>query len=524
MLIEVKPRPKMGESLRNMGYTTMLAIADIVDNCIDANADIVRIYASSGKTQRDPVSQIDIFDNGCGMIGSEIEEALTLGAISNKGFTALGCFGMGLKTAGTSLGRCITVISRALNGTLECRVYDLDTNEREGMFVVELRQPTESESDRFDKEVGDDSGTWISLSKIDKKDYKNVKTMLAALKGEKNLRLIFRKFLAAETCSISVNGSDLQSFGYDYVKGVGVLAAAFPFTLKNGTQLGSIKLISTMGTKFSGGSGGGRPQGLVVVRNNRDITPKPEWRGTITHDWELNGVYAIWEVEAQQFDSLMGTTVMKNDWSLPQYVSDAITREISPDINAYKLNRRKARKEANAGVDTSTVDDITKSYSNNLNNNMNMTPKPKVHNEEHIPVAERNEGKSNKTKETGKTRKPFTYANGNDEWAITVIPGCGDGRYFVVRPERKQRGGRRFHLSIDTNHPWVGKHFLSDFARHSSSIYATLDHIIGDAYMEMEQPCADEADQLIRSKSNFLRGRANVTTVHDSEPTEVAAK
>ena len=100
--IDVIPRPKMGESLRSLGYNVKSAIADIIDNSIDASATEIQIEASGKKNQRDPVSEISIFDNGCGMTGEQLNEALTLGTESDKSVSSLGCFGMGLKTAGTS--------------------------------------------------------------------------------------------------------------------------------------------------------------------------------------------------------------------------------------------------------------------------------------------------------------------------------------------------------------------------------------------------------------------------------------
>ena len=54
---------------------------------------------------------------------------------------------------------------------------------------------------------------------------------------------------------------------------------------------------------MSNKAGHERQQGLVVVRNNRDITTKKvHWHGVHTHNWELSGVYVIWEVDAMTFD------------------------------------------------------------------------------------------------------------------------------------------------------------------------------------------------------------------------------
>ena len=112
--IKVPPRPKVGESLRSLGYKAVTAIADITDNCIDANATKIAIEATGASNQSDPIESVDIFDNGCGMSRERLIEALTLGSDINKGPAALGCFGMGLKTGGTAIGRRITVMTREL--------------------------------------------------------------------------------------------------------------------------------------------------------------------------------------------------------------------------------------------------------------------------------------------------------------------------------------------------------------------------------------------------------------------------
>ena len=524
--IEVTPRPKMGESLRNMGYSVTAAIDDLVDNCIDAGASNVKIFVSGKNTQKDSASQIDVIDDGCGMVGSTIEEALTLGAETNKTGNDLGRFGMGLKTAGTSIGRRITVISKTVDSDLECRVYDLDTNMEQQKYVVLARALTDAEKQRFEDTVSTESGTWVSITKIDQEEYSSAKSMLNALRSERKLRTTFRKFLDAGTCSIFVNNIALTPYGYDYIDGTRTLSDWFPFELKDGTNLGNIKIISTIDVSVKDKYGlGSRPQGLVVIRNNRDITPKPAWHGAWKNHWELAGVFVLWEVPAATFDPLMKTTVMKNDWTLSQNIRDALTREISADLKAYKKARQTNRAKNSGDADSSVVD-ITKTYNHNLNNNMNLTPKPKVHNNKKLPMSERRSSpESSETEEkTPRNRKPFTYASGSDEWVIKVDPGCGEGRHFMVDSTRKQRGGRRFTLSVDTNHPWIAKYFTNGFANNTPAMFAIYDQIIGDAYMELEQADEDVADQLIRSKSNFLRGRSSVTTVHDPAPMELAAK
>jgi hypothetical protein len=203
-----------------------------------------------------------------------------------------------------------------------------------------------------------------------------------------------------------------------------------------------------------------------------------------------------------------------------------LTREISAELTTYTKKRQKER--ALKKVDDTTVENMTTSYRNHLNNNMNVTRSPIVRNDEQLTRAEgprppadtpaKKKGAKNKS-----SGKPFEYANGSDEWVIETDPGCGQGRHFQVRSERKQRGGRRFYLSVDTDHPWIAKHFDSPFASDPRVMYSIYDNIVGDAYMELENPDPDTADQWVRAKAGFLRARATHTAAHDDRRIELVA-
>jgi len=529
--IKVPPRPKVGESLRSLGYKAVTAIADITDNCIDANATKIAIEATGASNQSDPIESVDIFDNGCGMSRERLIEALTLGSDIDKGPAALGCFGMGLKTGGTAIGRRITVMTRELGGEVICIAMDLDVNLQEDDFVVEpnpqhITPEHRAHFDAFIEESG--HGTWVHIDKVWSTEYANVKTLLNALKSERALRLYFRKFLDSGRHTIKVNSCELKPWGYDYVKGVETLVDPFPFVLKDGTSLGTLKIVSTLDTPHKAGHE--RQQGLVVVRNNRDITTKKvHWHGVHTHNWELSGVYVIWEVDAMTFDQKMQTTLMKDGWHLPQNIRDSITAEISSDLRSY-IKRRQKQRETETPLDGSKLEDVTDKYNNNLNTNMNVTATPEVLNENAVPPPEREKTTedSDQTKDESdskpqKPRKPFRFPNGQDEWIIDVDHGCGDGRYYQYQSERKRGGGRRFYVSVDTKHAWVEKFFCSDLTTNSTAMFALYDNLIGDVYMEMSCNDPDEGDRMIRTKSEFLRTRAKVTAGHEKSPDKQAA-
>jgi len=96
-------------ALRSIGYSIEKAIADVVDNSIDASAQnvLVRIRAAG-----EAITDVLIIDDGVGMTGARIEEAMRFGAETDQGPDSLGKFGMGMKLASLSQARELTVSSR----------------------------------------------------------------------------------------------------------------------------------------------------------------------------------------------------------------------------------------------------------------------------------------------------------------------------------------------------------------------------------------------------------------------------
>src|SRR3989344_8015609 len=106
---EVIPSAKrLIKSLRDMGYDFSTAIADLVDNSIEAGATQINI--SVGFYGND--SYVRISDNGKGMSEDELKEAMRYGSEREYHGEDLGKFGLGLKTASMSQCRCFSVASR----------------------------------------------------------------------------------------------------------------------------------------------------------------------------------------------------------------------------------------------------------------------------------------------------------------------------------------------------------------------------------------------------------------------------
>jgi len=108
---ELLPDPeRIVNGLRDTGYNFNTAIADIVDNSIAANANIVRINVIL-----DPDMKVKVYisDNGIGMNEVGLKNAMRYGSKAREEKNSLGKFGLGLKTASTAFCRKLSVISRS---------------------------------------------------------------------------------------------------------------------------------------------------------------------------------------------------------------------------------------------------------------------------------------------------------------------------------------------------------------------------------------------------------------------------
>lgn len=95
--------PKIGQT----GYSVSQAISELVDNSIDAREDgkalAVEIYFDNEK------NMIEVFDNGVGMDEQTAANSIKLAHSGKK--NKLGEFGLGLKTAATSLGKKFEILT-----------------------------------------------------------------------------------------------------------------------------------------------------------------------------------------------------------------------------------------------------------------------------------------------------------------------------------------------------------------------------------------------------------------------------
>src|SRR3954463_14955874 len=132
--IELLPSAgRLMASLRDIGYDLSSAVADLVDNAIDANARRVSITVVADGAD----SWLRARDDGTAMSPAPPDEAMRYGTHADYEAKALGHFGLGLKTASLSQCRRLTVASRSASGRIAIRRWDLDEVLRRNSWDLE---------------------------------------------------------------------------------------------------------------------------------------------------------------------------------------------------------------------------------------------------------------------------------------------------------------------------------------------------------------------------------------------------
>lgn len=202
-------------SLRDIGYDTPRAIADLVDNSITAGATRVDVTLTFDGEH----SWIRVADNGVGMDGISLQEAMRYGSDREYGTDDLGKFGFGLKTASTSQCRRVTVASRrAGQNHPEVRCLDLEHIEETRSWEILVLEGAER-PELVMEPIQNCTGTvvlWENLDRIlEYKDpwgeWARKKLLNLAAEVDQHLAMIFHRFLAGEVndhskLTITING------------------------------------------------------------------------------------------------------------------------------------------------------------------------------------------------------------------------------------------------------------------------------------------------------------------------------
>lgn len=368
MRIELIPSAKrLIRSLRDVGYEFVDAVADIVDNSVEANATVVKINLIFDGED----SYLTIADNGVGMTSKEIQEALRFG--SNRKYDPsndLGRFGLGLKTA--SLSQCERLTVSARRGEERVRInsfcWDLDHIEYTNRWEVLQLDRVEIKQEAWDH-LHKTTGTVVTWEKLGKMlGYKfpygeKAKRQAAALVEvlHQHLGMIFHKFLAGEVInkrfSIYINDekvlpwdpysrAEKETIECEHIflemdlRGKTHKVFLRPFVLPPQTLYSSLKAHLAA----SGPNKWNKQQGLYIYRANR-LIQAGGWNSLRTSDEHTKLARIAIDIP-MEIEELFQVNVAKKHVTLPQEIRQDLISKLAPVVlKAQEVYRDKSKSE-----------------------------------------------------------------------------------------------------------------------------------------------------------------------------------
>jgi hypothetical protein len=155
---------RLMHSLRDMGYDLPAAVADLIDNSLDAGATRIDVDLRSDWRG----AFLRIADNGRGMTDRVLDEAMRYGSSRDYSTGDLGYFGLGLKTASLSQCRRLTLATRTTtSGRIRVRRWDLDHVAQADAWLLERPQRRDCR-DELAEPLLESPGTVVLWEKLDR--------------------------------------------------------------------------------------------------------------------------------------------------------------------------------------------------------------------------------------------------------------------------------------------------------------------------------------------------------------------
>jgi hypothetical protein len=210
------------ESLRDIGYELPAAVADLVDNSLDAEATQVDITIAFKGTR----SWLRVTDNGTGMSAARLNEAMRYGTERDYAENELGKFGLGMKTASLSQCRQLTVATRTNpdRREIEVRRWDIDRVKETDTWELARLSPRECRPHHI-APLQDHTGTVVVWELLDRVLAYRLPDGLAAEHGltsmarevEEHLAMVFHRFLSGQArrplpLTITINGNPISAW------------------------------------------------------------------------------------------------------------------------------------------------------------------------------------------------------------------------------------------------------------------------------------------------------------------------
>lgn len=199
--IDVTPDKSLVKKLGRIGYRTEQALAELIDNSIDARVDgereEVRVGLDFGGRA------VSVGDNGTGMGLDALRRAWVLGSTSAPAGRRLGMFGIGMKSACSALGRSFSTRTTVAGSATELSAtYDEDRWIRDRGWAG-------FEVDEGETDV-DAHGTTVSVSRLNVALYRGQVTALRERFGSR-----YARYMESGQVRITVNNKICVPIGPD---------------------------------------------------------------------------------------------------------------------------------------------------------------------------------------------------------------------------------------------------------------------------------------------------------------------
>ena len=164
---------------RDSGYKgTESAVAELVDNALQAGARNVLINVAVHSENPDCPLQISVLDDGSGMDKRTLRQALRFGGTSRfNDRSGLGRYGMGLPNSSLSQARRVDVYSWQRPGRVLWSYLDVDEIARGK--CTDVPEPNSTSLPDWAENVESGSGTLVVWSKCDRLDHRRASTIAA---------------------------------------------------------------------------------------------------------------------------------------------------------------------------------------------------------------------------------------------------------------------------------------------------------------------------------------------------------
>jgi hypothetical protein len=363
-------------SLRDMGYDFVAAVADLVDNSIEAGATKVNIDIEFDGDD----SWVRVADNGKGMSAHQLMEAMRYGSEREYEEGNLGKFGLGLKTASLSQCQKLSVATRTATNTSDIIAFcwDLAHIEKTNRWeILPLQRNGLSPSIR--EALKDKTGTVVLWERVDrilgyKHPYgeasrKRLSMMCREL--EQHLAMVFHRFMTGEISGrklrIFLNENEVQPWDpFTRKEAKTRILPAIMLTLEHEGVCGQVKLepfilphqndFSSPAAfkRASGPANWNQQQGFYIYRAERLIQSGGWCRlRTIDEHTKLARVALSF---SPMLDDAFKINVAKMRVQLPQQIRDQVEEAIKPVLRiAQETYRKNSTREPSSSSPVSEV-------------------------------------------------------------------------------------------------------------------------------------------------------------------------